>query len=383
MSSLTPNFGLYMPDPTDPYGDFITEHNNNMLIIDGNLGGGGGGGGGNTYGAFVDTSRLVYSGTYSTNLSYTATEDCFVWFAIPIASNTSAKAYIDGVQVATFWNGTASILTDSKAFYLKQGQTLSAQATNSSSAGYNVYGLVEGTNGIYTPIIYSDNERCIGVWRDNKPLYQKTVHITALPSAVGTPTGYVHNIADIDLICDFEGTIHFANGNASKFDRLAMLTNGTAGIDAVSSMVVYVSKTSIDITVGANRSTASADFTIRYTKTTDVAGSGNWNTNGVPTVHYSTNEEVIGTYLGKPLYQIMLPITQALNVTANTWIKTEYSQTVEESLVTIKMTNNSGAVIEALSGGFVDSKIAINSPRAFNMGANTGYYILQYTKTTD
>ncbi len=47
-----------------------------------------------------------------------------------------------------------------------------------------------------------------------------------------------------------------------------------------------------------------AYITIQYTKTTDVAGSGNWNTDGVPTVHYSTSEQVIGTWIdGKPLYE--------------------------------------------------------------------------------
>lgn len=319
MASYTPNHNLYKPSGSDPYGDFITKFGDNMDIID-NLGGGGGSG-------------------------------------------------------HTIINPSGSDMPQETGLQFTGNVTVNDDSVNDKTVIDIGYG--------FPPLIYSDSERLVGVWRDNKPLYQKTVHITALPSAVGTPTGYVHNIADIDLICDFEGTIHFANGNASKFDRLAMLTNGTAGIDAVSSMVVYVSKTSIDITVGANRSTASADFTIRYTKTTDTAGSGNWNTNGVPTVHYSTNEEVIGTYLGKPLYQVMRPITQALNISANTWVKTEYAQTDEESLVTIKMTNNVGAVIEALSGGFVDSKIAINSPRAFNMGANTGYYILQYTKTTD
>ena len=47
--------------------------------------------------------------------------------------------------------------------------------------------------------------------------------------------------------------------------------------------------------------------TVQYTKTTDVAGSGDYNTYGVPTHHYSTSEQVIGTWTnGKPCYEITL-----------------------------------------------------------------------------
>ena len=45
-------------------------------------------------------------------------------------------------------------------------------------------------------------------------------------------------------------------------------------------------------------------ITIQYTKTTDTAGSGTWTPQGVPAVHYSTAEHVIGTWVdGKTLYE--------------------------------------------------------------------------------
>jgi len=43
MATYTPNYNLYKPDTTDPFGDFQAEFNNNMDIIDQNLSGGGGG----------------------------------------------------------------------------------------------------------------------------------------------------------------------------------------------------------------------------------------------------------------------------------------------------------------------------------------------------
>ena len=51
-------------------------------------------------------------------------------------------------------------------------------------------------------------------------------------------------------------------------------------------------------------------ITVQYTKTTDVAGSGNWNTDGVPTHHYSTSEQVVGTWINnKPLYEKTVELT--------------------------------------------------------------------------
>lgn len=44
MAQLTPNYGLSMPEPTDPFGynSFLPLFNENMEIIDENMGGGGG-----------------------------------------------------------------------------------------------------------------------------------------------------------------------------------------------------------------------------------------------------------------------------------------------------------------------------------------------------
>lgn len=101
--------------------------------------------------------------------------------------------------------------------------------------GYKIYA------DCYNPIIYSTEEREVGVWIDNKPLYAKTV-----------------------------------------------TTNGS-----VPSGAVLISREVIN---------ANYDL-ILYTKSSDTAGSGSYNTLGVPNVHYSTDEQVIGTWMGETLYQ--------------------------------------------------------------------------------
>lgn len=156
------------------------------------------------------------------------------------------------------------------------------------------------------PKIYSATEREVGCWTDGKPIYQKTVHISALPGStqIGQYIDYPHGIADIDTICYYECITHYPTniyGNTIKTPRV---TFSTAGFNNQSSIDAYCNLTNIRIEVGQDRSSANADFTIWYTKTTDTPGSGRVTPLATPAVHYSENEEVVGTWIdGKPIYQ--------------------------------------------------------------------------------
>ena len=242
MATYTPNLNLYMPDSTDDFGDFRAEHNDNMVKLDNAIGGGGGGhtivdpsgtdmpaesklqftggvtvtddnvngktvvdisgGGGNVYGAFIDTNRVIASGNIPQGSStYTATEDCALLFTILSDSNNSAKIEIDGVKV---WEQYDQNGINSFANFLlvRSGQTVTFTQSYSSNGNYKAYGLTQGTNGIFTPIIYSDNERVVGVWRDNKPLYAKTLNPSV---SVGSNT-INHGIANLENCVRIYGT---------------------------------------------------------------------------------------------------------------------------------------------------------------------------------
>lgn len=67
MATRTTNYGLYKPDPTDPFEDFRAEHNANMEIIDQNLGGGGGGG------SVVTWNQIITSGIKIAEISINGT----------------------------------------------------------------------------------------------------------------------------------------------------------------------------------------------------------------------------------------------------------------------------------------------------------------------
>lgn len=354
MATYTSNLNLYMPDSTDDFGDFRAEHNDNMVKIDNAIGGGGGsgghtivnengadmpaegklqftgnvsvtddsgngktvvdilGGGGNVYGAFIDTNRIIQAQTAipaNTTATYTATEDCYLLAILRKNGDASSLVYVDGEQIGGIYTSTG-YTTDLQGFFIKKGQVVTITVTSESH--YTVYGLTQGTSGIFTPIIYSDTERVVGVWRDNKPLYQRTfVFETPLAVSYSSFTDTTIDSTDIENIVDNHAT------HADGTNYGSLIADPTRQ-----------SHTKVGLQTNRNGNNANVKtLTIRYTKISDVAGSGNWNTDGVPTVHYSTSEQVIGTWEnGKPLYQRIFT-TNTLDI--NTSDGALYSRTVD------------------------------------------------------
>lgn len=129
----------------------------------------------------------------------------------------------------------------------------------------------------YYPVIYSTEEREIGVWTDNKPLYQKTVEVA---SAI-TFTANTWVQTDIDA-SDFGNIVDcFVTNNSGA--RIIV----SAG--KVSDKLAINSPRTVEITAN------SGEITYAYTKLSDTAGSGNYTTLGVPNVPiYTLSERVLG-----------------------------------------------------------------------------------------
>lgn len=422
MATYTSNLNLYMPDSTDDFGEFREEHNDNMVKIDNAIGGGGGsgghtivnpsgtdmpaegklqftggvtvtddsvngktvvdisGGGGNVYGAFIDPTRSLTSSIAFSNgtpINYTATEDCIVEIY-----NDSANALeycVDGLAVYFLASGSYTM-----PLPLKKGQTLTSVSANSYSGAYHVYGLTQGTNGIFTPIIYSDTERVVGVWRDNKPLYQRsyTASITAGTQWIDT------GLDSGDLIVRSEGTLEQNNG------QILTLASGDTGAGAgINTFVVGVvtpSKWSCLFRTNNNDARGNLTLTLYYTKGSDSAGSGNWNTDGVPTVHYSTSEQVIGTWEnGKPLYRRIFT-TNTMNISTSAGALYsgsvaigDYIPDVDQIFVDIGKTyvNVSGVTRGLISASQEGSVIAVYS--IVSRSNCTITFTVDYTKVTD
>lgn len=338
MATYTSNLNLYKPDATDPLVDFRTEFNDNMDKIDAGSGGGGGGhtiidendapmtqraglqftgnvsvtddavndktivdilGGGSAFGFAIDENNKLFEGTindFNQSLSYTATEDgiALCWYRGSVG--TWQFLLVNGVMLRLGGDGTNTPV--SYSIPIRKGDTVSACYQSGSESCYfwlSVYGIKQGTSGIFAPVIYSDTERKIGIWRDNKPLYAKTLNPTV---NIGGNT-INHGIANLENCVRIYGVCKY--NNTGEQLPLPYVSTNTAYSIACGN----VTPTSYLVDVGAGFSSIQDCYiTLFYTKTTDVAGSGDWNTDGVPTVHYDTSEKVIGTYLGKPLYQI-------------------------------------------------------------------------------
>lgn len=114
-------------------------------------------------------------------------------------------------------------------------------------------------------INHSTSEQCVGTWVDGKPLYQRVIVISALPSITGY-RDYPHGIQNIDQIAYTTGTARWPSGATAPLNGLQL--TGTV-FNATASMSYLVNKTNIQIAVGMDRSSVSAEVIIRYTKTTD------------------------------------------------------------------------------------------------------------------
>ena len=419
MATNTPNYNLSVPENTDTMEDTVQAYRDNLVIIDNNLGGGGGGGNAdvvhlsqeeydalpasktsdhkiymiedsysesqlkalNVNGVFIDTSNVIASGTFTSTFSYTATQDCFIFGAVALSNNTGGNVKINNELVGAWYNGGGNSAYNWQ-YFLKKGQTLTAiQTLTSSASSYIVYGIQPASNVVIIPdylsSCYSTSERQIGCWTNGKPLYEKTIQVTAtIPYNSWVNTGIV------------------VDANAQQIVRVVQAC-GVTGTGCLN-FIAYVSTGGVlnvmnmrDVDYGTNYQFY---ITVQYFKSTDTAGSGEWTPHGTPTVHYSTEETCIGTWIdGKPLYEKTiscgtLPNNTTKNV-AHSISDIEYAVTIQGSA---KNPNNGIQIpipyvygnIKCLQTYIDPTNIKLISTENLS-GYTESYVKIQYTKTTD
>lgn len=241
-----------------------------------------------------------------------------------------------------------------------------------------IYGGGGAMRGNYfNPIIYSEEEREVGVWIDDKPLYQKTIPITKTSTATLVDISSL----DIDTLVDCTG-VEYPN-DKSFFLTLNYHEN--------SNWYCFLEVVGTDLGVYCSdrdyNRTPNVLATIQYTKTSDVAGSGKYNTLGVPNEHYTTDEQIIGTWVdGKPLYEkTFTGLSQATN--GADWVTVQ-----GVNIPSIKDLINTTAW--ASGGGGEQIKMALAECSAVSEGVRVtvissawnrtiNKMTVQYTKTTD
>ena len=146
-----------------------------------------------------------------------------------------------------------------------------------------------GGKDFFNPIIHSTEEREVGVWTDGRPLYQKTFLFnqqTSVPSETWYNTGF---LMDNCMVVGEATAFHLDANSGASYEVTASLDNGT------NQPIYLLNYRNAIINIHG--------FTIQYVKSTDVAGSAQYTTLGVPAHHYDGNEKVVGTWFGETLYE--------------------------------------------------------------------------------
>ena len=222
---------------------------------------------------------------------------------VDISTPTAGQVLIFDDTSDTWVNGDAGNSSEqviSMADYLAL-----TDAEKNNGTSYYIYDAVNEGREIQ-PVIYSLEEREIGVWTDGKPLYQKTYYYDN-QTTIGDGYTAIATLSGVDRIVSLTGNIVDTSSNNNSYSLPYAFNNKTTSL--------YYDNNDIGIRV--NNDTWGPDWdivvTIQYTKTTDTAGSGIWTTMGVPAVHYDGNEKVIGTWFGETLYEKSIVSTSSLS----------------------------------------------------------------------
>lgn len=236
------------------------------------------------------------------------------------------------------------------------------------------------------PVIYSTEEREIGVWTDGKPLYEKTFLFDYNDLQNETYGKYINlSIPNIDKSCLF--TISIEDG------QLILPYYQGANLYIIAFPVLSTDVCKFSFRYGSEVSSQISSFftnckiILRYTKSTDTAGSGKWTPQGVPAHHYSTDEQVIGTWIdGSTLYEKTWTNLD-INVAYNTWTNViEVASDVDilvdiEALAsTVEKHNISGSGIEYYlnkNDHYIKAEYNQNANRR-----NIGTLTVRYTKSS-
>lgn len=251
--------------------------------------------------------------------------------------------------------------------------------------GVDYWGSAYG-QGIIAPMIYSEEEIEIGVWTDGKPLYQRTWILNS-PLSCATNTWVdtpIPNVGMQRIVKGFANDI-FDNGGVSQSNSFLYLS---FAVNAPTYVRILNARPTT-ITVNA--------ITLQYTKTTDTAGSGTYTPSKALAVHYSTNEQVIGTWIdGKPLYERVVQINSLpadTNTTAYPHGISDIDTICDYDFIIHWSNGNTAKAdrIQMFSGAFQangaiavfvnDTNISVSCGQ--DRSALSGDCIIRYTKTTD
>ena len=256
-----------------------------------------------------------------------------------------------------------------------------------TQAEYNALPSSKETDGIlycikdvgdadsFPPLIYSDEEREIGVWRDGKPVYQKTYDLGSDTSISYNSWTEVNATYPTDCELIIRVDCNTSGGTYASGISVGRKANGK-----------------FEMQTGRNGNAQNIRyFTILYTKSSDTAGSGIWNQQGALSHHYSTSEKVIGTWIdGKPLYEKTVHIGAMTKDTS--WHSTNHNISNFKDLIDMKgIAKGSGEwysfnvfrPVTSIGIMLYATTTYIGYMNNYSDNISDSYVTIQYTKTTD
>ena len=327
---------------------------------------------GNVYGGFIDINRVIQTiqVTTGSDWEYTATEDCWATINPWNSSNsTPTKIYLDGVNIIAVYNARPQY-----PLYIRKGQVLRIESRTNYTYG-TIYGLSYGTQNIFAPQIYSLTEREVGTWIDNKPLYCKTIEISQYNVTLKNDVwANICTISDADYMV--KAVVNTQSPNTAYLMRFQIDNGYLQGASNVQVTLTQYGQLYV---------------TLYYTKSTDTAGSGQYNTLGMPMVHIEDNVEmVIGTYNGKPLYQMKTSFTVNTTQQINGFYRgdADLSSIMPVDIDRVLETTSNMQNPNSASRGFITSWYESDAQSLFYLclfstSGNTGHTTIKYTKITD
>ena len=230
--------------------------------------------------------------------------------ALPRAwlANDNTRYFVDLICVAN--NGYASVRIFDAIDYSAYNETyITVKYTKTADAPLDVT-IGKSTVYIASSDCYSTEEKEVGCATNGKPLYQKTILHTGTFTGSNDLQTIAHNISNLDECVSVNGFIYDAHEtNPSWMPLPRFYTSNAFGISHITTSDIY-----IYIPSAFGTRLRNARITLQYTKTTDTAGSGSYTPANGKAVHYSTDEQVIGTWIdGSTLYQKVITGTTNAN----------------------------------------------------------------------
>ena len=240
--------------------------------------------------------------------------------------------------------------------------------------------LVVGKSTMYiaSSDCYSTVEKEVGCWKDGKPLYQRVFDL-------GSDLAITQNA--------FTNTTIDASNMETLVDAKAIYSTGVT----IYNVIANISNNIIRLQADRNDTNISARYIIlQYTKTTDTAGSGQYTPASGKAIHYSTDEQVIGTWVdGSTVYQKIIlhsgviagaqTATQIAHGISNLGRIIEAEATVYDDHSSPSWMSVPRIAYDANNIGFSgidDTYINFYVPSAFQNRIKDAHFILKYTKSS-